>query len=170
MSDWDFRHYLPEDILVKIDRATMFHSIEGREPFLDQRLIEFGARLPTRFKVRNGETKYLPKRLLARYLPEHLCRLPKRGFAVPIGGWMRDTYKQQFLETLDRLSADLFDRRVVKRLLDRYRAGKPIDYTMLWQLFSFQLWHEHWLAGGDAPAKPERGVVRGGRRRLTHAG
>jgi asparagine synthase (glutamine-hydrolysing) len=170
MSEWDFRHYLPEDILVKIDRATMFHSIEGREPFLDQRLIEFGARLPTRFKVRNGETKYLPKRLLARYLPEHLCRLPKRGFAVPIRDWMRDTYKQQFLETLDRLSADLFDRRAVNRLLNRYRAGRPVDYTLLWQLFSFQLWHENWLAGAHDMSNPDSAAAGTGRARLTHAG
>ena len=54
MSEWDFKHYLCDDNLVKVDRATMFHSIEGREPFLDQRLVEFGARLPTKFKIRNG--------------------------------------------------------------------------------------------------------------------
>ena len=168
MSDWDFRHYLPDDILVKVDRATMFHGIEGREPFLDQHLIEFAARLPSRFKVRNGDLKYLLKQLLARYLPEPLFRLPKRGFAVPIRDWMRDTYKQHFIDTLDRLSADWFDRRAVDRLLDRYRAGKPVDYTLLWHLFSFQLWHEQWLTPAGT-SQPERAPFETQRRSPSNA-
>jgi asparagine synthase (glutamine-hydrolysing) len=170
MSAWDFRHYLPDDILVKVDRATMFHGIEGREPFLDQHLIEFAARLPSRFKVRNGELKYLLKQLLARYLPEQLFRLPKRGFAVPIRDWMRDTYKQQFVETLDRLSDDWFDRREVDRLLNRYRAGKAVDYTLLWHLFSFQLWHEHWLTAPSPAIQRENATLETQRRSPPNAG
>lgn len=154
MSEWDFRNYLPDDNLVKVDRATMFHSIEGREPFLDQRLIEFAARLPGKFKVRGSETKYLLKRLLARYLPHELCHLPKRGFAVPVREWIRDYYQREFLETLDQLSPDIFERRAVTGLLDRYRRGQPVNYTTLWQLFSFQSWHEHWTAAA-APV-PQR--------------
>jgi len=144
MSQWDFDRYLPDDNLVKIDRATMFHSIEGREPFLDQRLIEFAARLPTRFKIRNGETKYLLKRLLARYLPEDLCRLPKRGFAVPVREWIRDFYQSEFIDMLGSVRSDVFDRPKLLAMLDRYRAGKPVNYSLLWLIFCFQAWFESW--------------------------
>lgn len=162
MSEWDFKRYLPDDNLVKVDRATMFHSIENREPFLDQRLVEFGAKLPTKFKIRNGETKYLLKRLLARYLPDDLCRLPKRGFSVPVREWIRDYYHRQFIEVLGRVSSNIFDPREVLRLLDRYREGRPVNYSLLWLIFSFQAWHESWTANA---AMPEVGLIPAGRER-----
>jgi asparagine synthase (glutamine-hydrolysing) len=150
MSEWDLKHYLPDDILVKVDRATMYHSIEGREPFLDHRLIEFAAQLPNRFKVRGGETKYLLKRLLGRYLPERLYRLPKRGFGAPWATWTRDSFKQHFLRVLDEGVAEPFDRREVERLLERYRRGEDVNYTIIWYLFSYHAWRRQWMATDDA--------------------
>ena len=141
-----------DDNLVKVDRATMFHSIEGREPFLDQRLVEFGARLPTKFKIRNGETKYLLKRLLGRYLPEELYRLPKRGFAAPVREWIRDFYQREFIDMLGSVSSDVLDRQYVLALLDRYRQGKPVNYSLLWLIFGFQAWHVSWNASAETPA------------------
>ena len=152
MSEWDFKRYMPDDILVKVDRATMFNSIEGREPFLDQRLIDFGARLPGKFKVRGGETKYLLKKLLGRYLPEHLYRLPKRGFGVPISTWLERFYRQQIIEILGSGELPYYDRRHVLPMVERYRAGKPVNYPVLWQLFTFQRWHDHW-SGAPAEAR-----------------
>jgi asparagine synthase (glutamine-hydrolysing) len=149
MSEWDFKRYLTDSNLVKVDRATMFHSVEGREPFLDQRLIEFGAKLPSRFKIRNGETKYLLKRLLARYLPEELCRLPKRGFAVPLREWIRDHYHREFIDRLATVDPGIFDRSAVLALLDRYRRDRPVNYSLLWQIFSFQAWHDSWTSGAE---------------------
>jgi asparagine synthase (glutamine-hydrolysing) len=146
MSEWDFKRYLTDNNLVKVDRATMFYSIESREPFLDQRLIEFGARLPARLKIHNGETKYLLKRLLARYLPEKLCRLPKRGFAVPLREWIRDYYHREFVDRLGSVDGSIFDRKQVLALLDRYRAGRPVNYSLLWLIFSFQAWHDCWTS------------------------
>jgi asparagine synthase (glutamine-hydrolysing) len=145
MLDWDFRRYMADDILTKVDRATMFNSIEGREPFLDQHLVEFAAQLPMKFKVRGGETKYLLKRLLGRYLPEHLYRLPKRGFAIPFGDWVRNAYQEQFLVVLERADNGIFNTAKVRQLLDRYRRGQPVNYANLWLLFSFQTWYEKWL-------------------------
>jgi len=145
MSEWDFKRYMADDILVKVDRATMYHSIEGREPFLDHRLVEFAAQLPGKFKIEGGETKLILKRLLGRYLPEPLWRLPKRGFAVPLMDWIRDSYRERFVEILEDGSA-CFDRKEVTRLLDRYRAGEPINYGVIWYLFSFQTWYNHWTA------------------------
>jgi asparagine synthase (glutamine-hydrolysing) len=149
MSEWDFKRYLTDNNLVKVDRATMFHGIEGREPFLDQRLIEFGARLPAKFKVRNGETKYLLKRLLARYLPEPLCRLPKRGFGVPVGEWIRDYYHREFIDVLASVDPGIFDRRAVLKLLDRYRLNKPVNYSLLWRIFAFEIWHRSWRSDAE---------------------
>jgi asparagine synthase (glutamine-hydrolysing) len=145
MSEWDFRRYMVDDILVKVDRATMYHSIEGREPFLDHRLIEFGAQLPTRFKIEGGETKLILKRLLGRYLPKPLWDLPKRGFGAPLMEWIRDAYRERFVEILENGSGH-FDREALSALLDRYRRGEPVNYALLWYLFSFQTWYDHWTA------------------------
>jgi len=145
MGEWDFKRYMVDDILVKVDRATMYHSIEGREPFLDQRLVEFAAQLPVSFKIRDGETKYLLKKLLGRYLPEELYRLPKRGFAAPLNDWIRDYYHDRFIEVLEGASSPLFERREIRVLLDRYRSGRPVSYTLLWYLFSFETWYDRWM-------------------------
>lgn len=146
MSEWDFKRYMVDDILVKVDRATMYHSIEGREPFLDHHLVEFAAQLPVRYKIRDGETKYLLKKLLGRYLPEKLFRLPKRGFAAPLNLWVRDFYQDRFVEVLEGATTTHFDRGELQRLLGRYRQGKPVNYTLLWYMFSFQSWYERWQA------------------------
>jgi asparagine synthase (glutamine-hydrolysing) len=145
MSEWDFRRYMTDDILVKVDRATMYHSIEGREPFLDHRLVEFAAQLPTRFKLERSETKLILKRLLDRYLPKPLWDLPKRGFGAPLMEWIRDFYRGRFVETLEHGSGH-FDRKALTALLDRYRRGAPVNYALLWYLFSFQTWYDHWTA------------------------
>jgi asparagine synthase (glutamine-hydrolysing) len=145
MAEWDFNHYLADDILVKVDRATMYHSIEGREPFLDHRLIEFAAQLPQRHKVRGSEGKYLLKRLLGRYLPEELYRLPKRGFAAPWAAWTRDVYQPHFLRVLDEGVCEPFSKKGVEQLLTRYRRGEPIEYTVLWYVFSYHAWYRQWM-------------------------
>jgi asparagine synthase (glutamine-hydrolysing) len=146
LCEWDFKRYMVDDNLVKVDRATMYHSIEGREPFLDHRLVEFAAQLPTCWKIRDGETKYLLKRLLGRYLPEPLFRLPKRGFAAPLDRWVKQFYQERFLQVLERGSDSFFDRGEVGRLLDRYRSSKPVNYWVLWYMFSFQSWYDRWMA------------------------
>jgi asparagine synthase (glutamine-hydrolysing) len=143
MCEWDFKRYMVDDILVKVDRATMYHSIEGREPLLDHRLVEFAAQLPSQWKLRNGETKYILKKLLARYLPEPLFRLPKRGFSAPLSQWIERHYRDRFVQVLQD-GNDLFNRKQLGDMLDRYRQGKPVNYTLLWYLFSFQCWHNHW--------------------------
>ena len=84
MMAWDLKYYLPDDLLVKVDRATMFHSVECREPFLDHRLIEFALRLPTAFKIKEEEGKYLLRKLLGRYVPKEYHDRKKQGFSIPI--------------------------------------------------------------------------------------
>jgi asparagine synthase (glutamine-hydrolysing) len=147
MCEWDFKRYMADDILSKVDRATMYHSIEGREPFLDHRLVEFAAQLPVEYKIRNGQTKYLLKKLLGRYLPHDLYDLPKRGFGAPLQLWIKQHYHNQFNEVLGNAN-DLYDTKEMNRLLKDYNQGKEINYILLWYLFSFQLWYKKWTMEG----------------------
>jgi asparagine synthase (glutamine-hydrolysing) len=144
MCEWDFHRYMVDDILAKVDRATMYHSIEGREPFLDHRLIEFAAQLPNEYKIRNGETKYLLKKLLGRYLPHHLYNLPKRGFGAPLQLWIKQHYHQKFNEVLSEQNG-FFDSHEMKKLLGEYNKGQDLNYVLLWYLFSFQMWYAKWM-------------------------
>jgi asparagine synthase (glutamine-hydrolysing) len=86
----DLRSYMLEDVLVKVDRMSMMHSLEVRSPFLDYRLVELGLRVPSHLRVKNGTTKYLLRRLAERHLPGEVCRAPKRGFGVPLRSWLND--------------------------------------------------------------------------------
>lgn len=147
MCEWDFKRYMVDDILSKVDRATMYHSIEGREPFLDHRLVEFAAQLPVEYKIRNGQTKYLLKKLLGRYLPHELYNLPKRGFGAPLQLWIKQHYHHQFNEVLGNTNG-IFDKKELAGLLKDYNQGKEINYILLWYLFSFQLWYRKWTAEG----------------------
>ncbi len=119
---WDFSYLLPDDMLMKVDRATMHHSIEGREPFLDYKLIEFAMRLPVHYKYKNGQQKYLLKKLLERYVPNSFIYRPKKGFLVPLYKW----FKGEFSDTLHtHLNEHEFNR-----------AWPQIDYSMIRQVLS----------------------------------
>lgn len=144
MCEWDFKHYMVDDILMKVDRATMYHSIEGREPFLDHRLVEFAAQLPLHYKIRNGETKYILKKLLNRYLPRELYDLPKRGFGAPLQLWIKDHFKEAFAAVLSE-PHPLLDKAEIAKLLQRHKRGEENNYILLWYLFSFQTWYNYWL-------------------------
>jgi asparagine synthase (glutamine-hydrolysing) len=86
----DLRNYMLEDILIKVDRMSMMHSLEVRSPFLDYRLVELGLKIPSRMRVKNGQNKYLLRLLAERHLPETVCRAPKRGFGIPANSWVND--------------------------------------------------------------------------------
>lgn len=145
MSQWDFSNYMVDDVLVKVDRATMYHSLEGREPMLDHRLVEFAARLPDAYKIRDGQTKVALKALLGRYLPRPLWDLPKRGFAPPIIEWTRDRYRDRFAAVLDA-SDGIFAGDAKQRLIADYRRGAPVNFALVWHMYNFQSWYDHWRA------------------------
>jgi len=144
----DFNSYLIDDIMVKVDRATMSNSIEGREPFLDHRLIEFVARLPSEFKIRNGEKKYLLKKILSGYVPEELTNRPKMGFAIPVIKWLNDELKDFVLEYLSEekiLKQKIFEWKYVENLLNNFYRRNNINERKIWYLLIFQLWYEKWV-------------------------
>lgn len=147
MMLWDYHHYLPYDILTKVDRATMSVSIEGREPLLDHRIAEFMAQVPFEYKYRNGQSKYLLRKVLERYLPKHLIERPKMGFGIPIFEW----FKEDFITLLDHHISkkalqqhSLLDKSFVENLITKYKRNEPVNVNKLWLILVFQMWYEKW--------------------------
>jgi asparagine synthase (glutamine-hydrolysing) len=157
----DFGTYLPEDILTKVDRMSMAHSIESRVPLLDHPLVEFALGLPLRMKLRDGQRKYLLKRVARRLLPPPLLTRRKQGFGVPLGVWfrggkLRGAFQDVLLSPRAR-QRGYFDPREIQRLLDEHLAGRRDHELRLWQLLMFELWHRTYLDG--APAVGERNAT-----------
>jgi asparagine synthase (glutamine-hydrolysing) len=149
---FDFETYLPEDVLTKVDRMSMAHSIESRVPLLDNNVIDFAATLPSRFKIRDGRRKHVFKETLRPLLPPGILDRRKQGFGIPLGVWFRGGLTDLFNEVLDSPRArqrGYFERSFVSRLL-REHLARQRDHTLrLWQLLVFELWHRQYL---DTPA------------------
>lgn len=143
MMAMDTISYLPDDILVKVDRAAMSNSLETRVPFLDHHLYEFLWNVPLDYKVRNGETKWLSKQLLYKFVPRELMDRPKKGFSVPLGSWLRgplNSWAEDLLDS-DRLQAQgLIDPRPVQRCWQRHQAGVGDYSPHLWGVLMLQSW------------------------------
>jgi len=140
--------YLPDDILIKVDRATMSVALEGREPFLDHRIVEWTSQLPVEFKYKSGVSKYLLKKVLYKYIPKELVERPKQGFGVPIYGWFKKELRELYMEYLDgeRIKKEgLFNHLEVKRLLENYLFDREVYHNKLWILFMFEMWRERWM-------------------------
>jgi len=144
MMLWDYHRYLPDDILVKVDRATMHHSIEGREPLLDHRIAEFMAQVPFEYKYRNGTSKYLLRKVLERYLPVELIDRPKMGFGIPMFEWFGSTLGELFEEYFQ--GDDPFvNMTYVREELARFRRGGAVNVNLLWFVLVYRMWRERWL-------------------------
>lgn len=143
----DTESYLPQDILVKVDRAAMASSLETRLPFLDLRLMEFAWRLPMHQKIRHGKGKWIMRQLLSRYVPETLWDRPKQGFAVPIEHWLRGPLKDWAEDLLapEKLAKDgLLDPKPIRQLWDRHLKGHNLQYA-LWNILTYRAWSDRWL-------------------------
>jgi len=137
--------YLPDDILVKVDRASMAAGLETRIPFLDHRVVEFAWRLPLSMKIRSGEGKRVLRRLLSRYVPAKLFERPKAGFAVPIDGWLRGPLREWAGDQLaaSRLKRDGYlSADAVSKLWASHRSGRHDRSHEIWAILMFQAWLE----------------------------
>jgi asparagine synthase (glutamine-hydrolysing) len=141
----DSMSYLPDDILVKVDRAAMAVSLESRIPMLDHRVIEFAWRLPMHMKVRQGVGKWLLKKALRRHLPGRLIDRDKMGFGVPVGDWIRGPLREwaEDLMSAHRLRRQgIFDESIVRGRWTRYLGGRQAGSDAIWPLLMFQAWAE----------------------------
>jgi asparagine synthase (glutamine-hydrolysing) len=146
----DFRMYLEDNLLVKVDRASMACSLEMRTPFLDHRLIEFAAGLPTSLKVRGFKGKYILKKAVEKWLPHKIVYRQKRGFTVPIASWLRNELRPLVAETLEEGKLNrqgLFNSAYVQQLIGEHCSGKADHRKALWTLLCFQLWYDRWGTG-----------------------
>jgi asparagine synthase (glutamine-hydrolysing) len=150
----DLHTYLPLDILTKVDRMSMAHSIEARVPLLDHKLVEFAASIPPDLLLRNGTGKHLFKRAMRGVLPEAVLDRPKRGFAIPLGHWFRGRlapFVRDLLLSERSRTRGLFERPEIERILERPSRGMEDLDLELWTLISLELWCRLFLDGGRLP-------------------
>ena len=148
----DARTYMIDDVLTKVDRMSMAVSLEAREPLLDHKLLEFAARVPASLKLKDGRSKYLLRRVLETRVPPSIVERRKRGFAAPIGEWLRGPLAGMTSELLldGRLrDRGLFNAPEVARLWEDHRTGRADHRHRLWQLIMLELWFRQFI---DAPA------------------
>jgi asparagine synthase (glutamine-hydrolysing) len=150
MLDTDVNLYLPEDLLVKIDRATMAHSLEARSPFLDHVLMEFVASLPAGLKLAGRQQKRVLKAMLRDVLPEALLKRPKMGFCVPLARWFREDLREMAHDVLlapRALQRGYFKPHTIARLLEAHGCGEANHAEHLWDLLMLELWHRTFIDG-----------------------
>jgi asparagine synthase (glutamine-hydrolysing) len=137
--------YLQDDILTKVDRASMMHSLEVRAPFLDIELVDFVRRIPHQYKFRNGTTKYILKKALEKVLPHNILHRPKKGFGVPIGAWFRDGMLDESGAATGMTS---LDPAFIRRKFADHRRGASDERAFLWNAWLLG----RWQSPNQAPA------------------
>ena len=145
----DYQTYMVDDILQKVDRATMSISLEGREPFLDQKIIEWAAQLPSDYKYHEGQKKYILRQIVHKHIPKEMMERPKMGFGIPVDAWLNHELKDLVLENLGTAALKehgLFNEGVVNKLCLDFFAGRKEKYLKIWYLLMFQLWYKKWMS------------------------
>ncbi|KUG28049.1 asparagine synthetase [hydrocarbon metagenome] len=170
LADWlmrrDFAFWLPEDILLKVDRASMAASLECRDPLLDHRIAELAFSLPMEFLIKGGQDKRLLRDLLRRRVPGELAGQPKQGFEIPLAAWLRGPHAPLVRDVLSRESlvrTGILDPDEAGRIRDRFFAGEGLHTQQVWLLVNFQMWAARWMGKqadrtGPEPAAGPRGT------------
>jgi asparagine synthase (glutamine-hydrolysing) len=143
----DTVRYLPDDILVKVDRANMGVSLECRNPLLDHRVVEYAWTLPLHMKYNNGQGKWILRQLLEKYLPKEYINRPKSGFTVPIASWLRGPLREWTEDLLnkERLNRDgFFNSALIRRRWEEHLSGTRNWHRQLWAALMFQCWLDRW--------------------------
>ena len=144
----DYETYLLDDILQKVDRATMSASLEGREPFLDQNIIEWAAQLPMKYKYNNGSKKFIIKEIVHKYIPAQMMNRPKMGFGIPIATWLQNELKplvNYYFEESFVTKQNIFKLKEIQRIYQSFYQGKIERAEKIWYLLMFQMWYDKWI-------------------------
>jgi len=147
MQEMDIKTYLPGDLMYKVDIASMANSLEVRSPFLDFRVIEFGLSLPSSYKLRRGQSKFILKELARKYVPSTLIDRPKMGFGIPRARWIREDLKSMVWDILldeTSKSRGWFQQDKVRKVLIQHQSGFHLD-SVIWPIFMLELWARNWL-------------------------
>jgi asparagine synthase (glutamine-hydrolysing) len=158
---FDLQFYLPDDLLTKVDRASMNYSLETRVPYLDHRVLEFALNLSPSLKYHNGTSKYILKEILYKYLPKQLFERPKQGFAIPLNKWLGKEMKfllDVYLDEAVVKKHGFVDSKKVKALVEKYLSGTEYLFNRLWLLVVLHHWLENNKVGYTAEA--ETGILR----------
>jgi asparagine synthase (glutamine-hydrolysing) len=145
--DFDQRYSLPDALLYKVDRMSMAHSVEARPPFLDDRIVDFAARLPEDFKIRGQQTKLVLRQLMRKSLPPSVLTRSKIGLDVPIHEWFRGVLQSLLMDNLNETSVEetgLFNWPAVKGLIKAHQNRKANWGYHLWGLLTLMLWMKRW--------------------------
>ena len=148
MQFLDLVTYLPDDILTKVDRASMAVALEARVPLIDHRVVEFAWRLPHHMKVRNGVNKWLLREVLYRHVPKALIERPKMGFGIPIGEWLRGPLRDWAESLLDAhalADGGLLDAARVRQVWQEHLSGRRNWQYLIWNVVMLQAWRQHWM-------------------------
>lgn len=146
----DYRSYMVDDILTKVDRATMSIALEGREPLLDHRIIEFVSQLPSSLKYNNGTTKYLLKKIVHKYIPREIMDRPKAGFSIPMFEWLTTDLKDHLYYYINEKQFNkhgLLDVKKAMTIRKEFLEGRKGRETPIWLLLMFQMWWDRWMEG-----------------------
>ena len=145
MMFMDINNYLPDDILTKVDRASMANSLEVRAPFLDHHLLEMSLKIPIDFKYRNNQGKWILKELVYKYVPKKIMDRPKKGFDVPISDWLRGPLKEWAYDLLNDTKfadEDLFNLKEINKMWEEHQSGKINWQSNLWSILMFKAWEK----------------------------
>jgi asparagine synthase (glutamine-hydrolysing) len=149
MSYTDLKLALPDDMLTKVDKMTMLNSLEARTPFLDYRLVEYAFNIPSEFKLKGTNGKYILKDTFKDLLPKEIINKQKSGFGVPIGEWFKKELNPLLNETLSDSNLrkhELFNYKYIRSLIDLHISGKQDLTPQIWSLFVFQMWYDIYMS------------------------
>ena len=144
----DYKFYLQDDIMTKVDRASMSVSIESREPFLDHRIIEYASRIPLKYKYNSGQKKIILKDIVHDYIPKSIMSAPKRGFTVPLEKWMRNELLELICDSLSSSNFNklgIFNTKYINVVKDNLNNNRDVDVDLVWKLFQLSSWSNKWL-------------------------
>ena len=144
----DYKIYQSNNILAKVDRATMAYGLEGREPLLDFNLIEFIATIPSKLKYKNNTLKYILKQIVHENIPQNLIDRPKKGFSISIIDALQNDLNlivEHFFNVTYIKNQGIFNEKYLISIYNRFRKGEIIFANKIWNILIFQMWYEEWI-------------------------